>query len=369
MLRVVNEYPRTVILKWWPSYWEQGMFNVPKIFDTLLTERPITVEVHLEGIKDAVKTILDRGANPNGTARVRDFRIKVWAQDNFDEGDYFRVSLISETKLRLRKASQEFPFLVGDRATPKILKEFFDHEFTDRVYDNGNTILVINQKNRNRKWISQDELWIYDNQYNSLERINKNISTLLHSIEGEKDIKLFTGEDSSRWDAPQRFAGNFRCIGYFITSKNTKHGDNKTIVFRLKPQFIPSKHIDIKPITESERLDLINHNTQESIMASSLKKMTVKEYFPRSLKIKIRALQQADGICQLCHNEGPFLDDQGETFLEIHHIRPLGEGGKDCLSNVIALCPNCHRAAHLSNKRAEIRAALQAKVRLLTAKQ
>jgi Predicted restriction endonuclease len=35
-------------------------------------------------------------------------------------------------------------------------------------------------------------------------------------------------------------------------------------------------------------------------------------------------------------------------FLEVHHIVPLYDGGADTLDNCAALCPNCHRAIHLS---------------------
>ena len=31
---------------------------------------------------------------------------------------------------------------------------------------------------------------------------------------------------------------------------------------------------------------------------------------------------------------------------DVHHILPVSEGGKNELSNLITLCPNCHRLAH-----------------------
>ena len=45
--------------------------------------------------------------------------------------------------------------------------------------------------------------------------------------------------------------------------------------------------------------------------------------------------------------EAPFLRIKDDTpFLEVHHIQPLAEGGKDTVKNTVALCPNCHREAH-----------------------
>jgi hypothetical protein len=53
----------------------------------------------------------------------------------------------------------------------------------------------------------------------------------------------------------------------------------------------------------------------------------------------------------------------GEFFIETHHIKPLSEDGEDSISNVAALCPNCHRKMHYSydwQKLSEIlRAAVQ----------
>jgi 5-methylcytosine-specific restriction endonuclease McrA len=34
------------------------------------------------------------------------------------------------------------------------------------------------------------------------------------------------------------------------------------------------------------------------------------------------------------------------TSLDIHHLLPKSKGGSDEFSNLIALCPNCHRLAH-----------------------
>jgi 5-methylcytosine-specific restriction endonuclease McrA len=35
-----------------------------------------------------------------------------------------------------------------------------------------------------------------------------------------------------------------------------------------------------------------------------------------------------------------------ESVCDRHHIKPISAGGRDCQSNLIVLCPNCHRKAH-----------------------
>ncbi|AMQ05903.1 HNH endonuclease [Sporosarcina psychrophila] len=59
--------------------------------------------------------------------------------------------------------------------------------------------------------------------------------------------------------------------------------------------------------------------------------------------VKEFARGAAKGICQLYDNEAPFLDKQGNPFLEVHHVHYLSKGGSDTMDNVVALCPNCHR--------------------------
>ena len=58
------------------------------------------------------------------------------------------------------------------------------------------------------------------------------------------------------------------------------------------------------------------------------------------------AKARAGGKCQLC-GITPFLTRTGKPYLEAHHVIPLAEGGADELSNMVALCPNCHRKMHV----------------------
>ncbi|MER2556592.1 MAG: HNH endonuclease signature motif containing protein [Candidatus Competibacter denitrificans] len=105
----------------------------------------------------------------------------------------------------------------------------------------------------------------------------------------------------------------------------------------------------------------------EKIMQGKLKHISNKKlselaqsYDPIPLKIETRtsmflrnpyvaeqAKRLAEGRCQDCGNPAPFVNKStNELFLEVHHIIPLSQGGKDILKNVVALCPNCHRKRH-----------------------
>ena len=61
-------------------------------------------------------------------------------------------------------------------------------------------------------------------------------------------------------------------------------------------------------------------------------------------------LHNADGRCELCGEPAPFTKPNGQPYLEVHHILRLAERGTDTPDNTVALCPNCHREAHLGTR-------------------
>lgn len=71
-------------------------------------------------------------------------------------------------------------------------------------------------------------------------------------------------------------------------------------------------------------------------------------YF-RSPIIAAYVKKRANGCCQLCGEQAPFIDQNGDPYLECHHIDWLSNGGMDSTDNCVALCPNCHRKMHVLN--------------------
>ena len=67
----------------------------------------------------------------------------------------------------------------------------------------------------------------------------------------------------------------------------------------------------------------------------------------RNPLLQLAAKARANGVCQLCGITLDYKDKQGRPYLEAHHIIPLAEDGPDELSNMAALCPNCHRKMHV----------------------
>lgn len=69
--------------------------------------------------------------------------------------------------------------------------------------------------------------------------------------------------------------------------------------------------------------------------------------FERNPYVIAEVLYRANGYCELCGAQAPFLrKSDGTPYLEVHHKIPLAEGGNDTTENTVALCPNCHRRVH-----------------------
>jgi len=66
----------------------------------------------------------------------------------------------------------------------------------------------------------------------------------------------------------------------------------------------------------------------------------------RSEAIRRYVFARADGWCEGCEKEAPFVTTKGRPYLEAHHIRRLADEGPDHPRWVIALCPTCHRMVH-----------------------
>lgn len=92
---------------------------------------------------------------------------------------------------------------------------------------------------------------------------------------------------------------------------------------------------------------------------------TTSQAYVRDPLVKAWVLQNAQGVCEGCGNPAPFLGDDGQPFLESHHVRPLGDGGSDRITNAAALCPNCHRRCHQGIDRYEFTKGLYAKIQRL----
>ncbi len=64
--------------------------------------------------------------------------------------------------------------------------------------------------------------------------------------------------------------------------------------------------------------------------------------------------RRAQGRCDLCQKEAPFIDKKGHPYLEAHHVQWLSKGGEDNINNMVALCPDCHRKMHILARKEDV---------------
>lgn len=82
--------------------------------------------------------------------------------------------------------------------------------------------------------------------------------------------------------------------------------------------------------------------------------------FERDPLVIAIARMRADHHCEVqgCQHES-FKTPEGWSYVEVHHIEPLGEGGPDVIENVACVCASHHREAHFGVQRAELKKILQ----------
>ena len=98
--------------------------------------------------------------------------------------------------------------------------------------------------------------------------------------------------------------------------------------------------------------ELARYAAVKNVNKEPKKTETVVYYRDPYLKQMVKRI--AEGKCQYCGEDAPFIDKQGKPYLETHHVMKLADGGKDIIDNVVAICPNCHRKVHVLNDEKDI---------------
>lgn len=126
----------------------------------------------------------------------------------------------------------------------------------------------------------------------------------------------------------------------------------KVWMFPLKPED-ENGGVEIGEPSEKELIQLSNEElarraTIKSVGKKTYKKDTTTYYRDPYLKEMVKRI--AEGKCQYCGNDAPFLDKNDVPYLEEHHVKRLADGGSDTMDNVVAICPNCHCKMHVLNE-------------------
>lgn len=163
--------------------------------------------------------------------------------------------------------------------------------------------------------------------------------------ENGKSLHLFESTDLP-WIVT--YLGEYEYIGYDTRTLRDENDDpREAFQFQLAP--VGGTEIEIEEGTPTSLSDeeLFEKAKQSSPTGSrTSSSRSGGRSYPRSQYVREFALRMADGVCQGCEQEAPFVTSTGEPFLEVHHLTRQSDGGPDAPENVIAVCPNCHRRVH-----------------------
>ncbi len=86
--------------------------------------------------------------------------------------------------------------------------------------------------------------------------------------------------------------------------------------------------------------------------------------FVRDPRVAAWVLQEASGQCEACREMG-YETDSGRSYLEVHHVIPLENGGPDTIANAVGVCETCHGKLHRWKHRTSLEESLYERVERL----
>lgn len=158
----------------------------------------------------------------------------------------------------------------------------------------------------------------------------------------DEQLHLFENTDDPR---VVTYVGEFECVDHHtLTVDDGDDNPREALRFVLEP--VGSEEIETENPDRLDTDELYERAKQSSPTEPTTGTAASGRSYSRSEIVKRYALRDADGVCQGCGEDAPFVGTDGEPFLEVHHLYRRSDGGADDPDNVLALCPNCHRRVH-----------------------
>ncbi|HEX6371027.1 MAG TPA: HNH endonuclease [Longimicrobium sp.] len=132
-------------------------------------------------------------------------------------------------------------------------------------------------------------------------------------------------------------------------AKDTEPTADEALLF-ARSERIRRAGVDVEPPTGDDRPE---------------KREVSGRAFIRHPRVVAWVLEHANGRCESCGILGYETDD-GDRFLEVHHVIPLAEGGPDVVTNAVAVCETCHGKLHRWKERRRMQQELYVKIARLT---
>lgn len=114
----------------------------------------------------------------------------------------------------------------------------------------------------------------------------------------------------------------------------------------------------IKKLKENKTKKMSLYQLEQRAIENEGRELSIREtkckIFIRNTDVAELARRYANGVCDLCGMDAPFKDKQDSPYLEAHHIEWLSKNGIDDITNVVALCPNCHKKMHILDLKEDV---------------
>lgn len=179
-------------------------------------------------------------------------------------------------------------------------------------------------------------------------------------LENNKTIHLF----EKAKDSYVKYVDEVYYTDHDIIKTKDKYDNlREAIQFTLKRLNSYEEQEMNKDDNKTKDLDKLRNKALNSSKTKSSKTNTTSTVHERSKAIKDYALVRADGNCELCDKVAPFEKDNGDLYLEVHHINKLSDNGPDHPSFVAAICPNCHAEAHYGKNKIDLKNILLNKIK------
>ena len=197
---------------------------------------------------------------------------------------------------------------------------------------------------------TEQDLTEIDNSFLSGKKVNFKI--FLNRVEkypiSQETFNLLTNSPNTTGDYDKYKQNTINISQKIINIANKLHRQDKGIQ--------PISYISAEKISHDlEKQVIKSKNDNQSIRKSRLNQASkIPEQiqitsigFKRNPDVIVEVLSRANGVCEKCNKNAPFIRRKDNTpYLEVHHKVMLSDGGEDTIENTIAVCPNCHRELH-----------------------
>jgi 5-methylcytosine-specific restriction protein A len=230
-------------------------------------------------------------------------------------------------------ASESFVFVFTDPNSE-------EYGYSDRFLDNG--------------------LFIYsgEGQVGDMTMDGGNKRILNHEENGES-LYVFEKVGEQNGADVVAYDGEYEYVDHYWERAPDDNGDMRDAIrFKLAPVGGIETELDESEASGLPTEELFEKAKESDTSRTATTPSSSGESYTRSDLVRDFALRAADGTCQACEEEAPFVGKDGEPFLEVHHLYRVSDGGVDDPENVIAVCPNCHREVHYGRNGKELNNAL-----------